>query len=315
MPQPAIGTTVTLSVETPVGPIGVVGVLVAATTAQWSVRRRDGSIIDVDVVKITAGRVVPPSRAERASVADVQRAAALGWRAHEVEPLGDWLLRAGGGFTGRANSALTLGDPGLPLAEAVEIVSSWYAERGLAPRIQLPDGAAPAALAPLLDGLGWESSPGVHVMTAEIGQVLRATSAAVPAKLQVRLDPTPDESWLASYRQDGGALPPAAREILVNHPSAIFASVRDADRAVAIARVAVDGRWAGLFAVEVAAEHRGKGLGTMISAASLRWAGEQGARRTYLQVAVDNTGAVRLYERLNFQVHHDYRYRFPPPPP
>src|SRR3712207_8558779 len=43
-----------------------------------------------------------------------------GWRAPEEEPLGGWLLRAGGGFTGRANTALVAGDPGRPLPEAVE---------------------------------------------------------------------------------------------------------------------------------------------------------------------------------------------------
>src|SRR4051794_39097267 len=115
MPPPDIGTTVTLSVETSVGPIGVVGVLVAATDGVWSVRRRDNSVIEVDVAKITAGRVVPPGPAQRVGVAEVQRVAALGWRALELESLGDWLLRAGGGFTGRANSALPLGSPGMEL--------------------------------------------------------------------------------------------------------------------------------------------------------------------------------------------------------
>ena len=33
-----------------------------------------------------------------------------GWPYHE--PLGEWTLRAGGGFTGRANSCHAVGDPG-----------------------------------------------------------------------------------------------------------------------------------------------------------------------------------------------------------
>ena len=52
-------------------------------------------------------------------VEDLERAAALHWQAPETEPLGEWRLRAAAGFTGRANSALPLGDPGLPLPEAV----------------------------------------------------------------------------------------------------------------------------------------------------------------------------------------------------
>ena len=46
--------------------------------------------------------------------------------------------RAAGGFTGRANSALPLGDPGLPLDDALTVVSGWYRARGLAPMIAVP---------------------------------------------------------------------------------------------------------------------------------------------------------------------------------
>ena len=41
-------------------------------------------------------------------------------------------------------------------------------------------------------------------------------------------------------------------------------------------------------------------LGAIVSAAALRWAGQHGARRTYLQVSADNTPAVALYERMGF---------------
>jgi N-acetylglutamate synthase len=308
--RPAIGTTVTLRVQTPVGPIGVVGVLVAADGETWSVRRRDGSVSVVGISEIAASRVVPPSRAARATVAEVERMAALGWRGREMQPLGEWLLRAGGGFTGRANSALTLGDPGIALEAALEAVEQWYADRGLPARIQLAAGAAPLGLSAALDVRGWATSVTVHVMTAELGHVLRAATSSTD--LELRLDDVPDVGWLACYRQDGGMLPAAARDILTNHPAVVFASLRDGDRAVAIARACVDDRWAGLFAVEVAPEQRRHGLGALVSAAALRWAGQRGARRTYLQVSTDNTTAVALYERLGYAAHHDYLYRQAP---
>jgi N-acetylglutamate synthase len=307
--QPALGTTVTLRVTTPVGPIGVVGVLVDADASTWSVRRRDGSVSTVDVAAITASRVVPPSRAARAGVDEVERMAALGWRAPAVQPLGEWLLRAGGGFTGRANSALTLGDPGLGLPAALDAVERWYRDRTLPPRIQLPDRGAPAGLVQAVGDRGWLASPAVHVMTAELGHVLRAATTA--STLELRLDAEPDASWLGCYRQDGGALPDAARVLLTNHPAVVFASYREHGKAVAIARAAVDDRWAGLFAVEVAPARRRQGLGALVSAAALRWAGRRGARRTYLQVSADNLPAVTLYEGLGYAVHHDYRYRYP----
>ena len=49
-------------------------------------------------------------------VAALELLAARSWRGLEEERLGDWLLRAAGGFTGRANSVLVVGRPpsGLP---------------------------------------------------------------------------------------------------------------------------------------------------------------------------------------------------------
>jgi N-acetylglutamate synthase len=315
---PDVGTTVTLRVNTPVGPIGVVGTLLEAAAKVWSVRRRDGSVARIDIEAIAACRVVPPSRAARASVAEVERMAALGWRGLEHEQLGEWLMRAAGGFTGRANSALAVGAPGLGLDAAVDAVERWYAARGLSPRIQLPDRGDPPGLRGVLDRRDWLTSPSVHVMTAELGHVLRAAGTKRPTiapslavTLDLRLDAAPDAAWLAAYRRDAGEQPAVAVEVLVNHPLAVFASLRDGEHAAAVARVAVDDRWAGLFGVEVAPAHRRRGLATALSAAALRWAAERGARRTYLQAATANAPAVRAYERLGYAVHHDYVYRYP----
>jgi ribosomal protein S18 acetylase RimI-like enzyme len=167
----------------------------------------------------------------------------------------------------------------------------------------------PAGLVESLDARSWSTSPRVHVMVAEIGHALRAATGRTD--LELRTDDGPDDSWLACYRQDGGSLPPAARLVLTNHPSAGFTSYRENGRAVAIARAAVDHKWAGLFAVEVAPDFRRRGLGALVSAAALRWAAERGARRSYLQVTAENSAAIGLYERLGFATHHDYVYRYP----
>jgi ribosomal protein S18 acetylase RimI-like enzyme len=305
---PVVGATITLRVGTPVGDVSVVGVVVAVSDETWWIRRRDGSVTEVAVRAIQARRDVPPSPAQRASVAEVQQAGALGWRALETARLGDWLLRAGGGFTGRANSALAIGDPGRPLPEALATAEAWYTERDLPPRLQLPVPGGTQGVRELLGQRGYGWSRPVHVMTAELGHVLRAADARSPGAADVRLDEAPDDAWLAAYRREGGPLPDAARDVLTNHPAVIFASVRVADRAVAVARVAVDGRWAGLSAVEVASDHRRRGLAIQVSAAALRWAGIRGARQVYLQTEVHNTAAVMLYRSLGFGVHHDYSY-------
>jgi ribosomal protein S18 acetylase RimI-like enzyme len=302
---PEIGTTLTLRVATPVGSISVVGELVDADEGRWSIRRRDGSLTLVEVSSIEAQRVVPPGRSQVASRLEVEQVAALGWRALETARLGDWLLRASGGFTSRANSVLAIGDPGCPLDDALATVTEWYAGHQLPAAIQVPDGASDDGLASELAGRGWRVSPGVHVMTGEIAHALRALP---DSSYDVHIDSQPDDAWMGCYARVGTEVSAVARQLLINHPDPIFASIRDGDDVVAIARSAVDGKWAGLFAVEVMPERRRRGLGAVVSVGALREAARRGGRRSYLQCSIDNTAAVALYSRLNMKVHHNYVY-------
>jgi N-acetylglutamate synthase len=69
------------------------------------------------------------------SITELEHMAARHWRGTEEDRLGGWLLRAAGGFTGRANSALPLGDPDMPLDDALAAVTRWYRARALPPMI------------------------------------------------------------------------------------------------------------------------------------------------------------------------------------
>jgi GNAT superfamily N-acetyltransferase len=237
-------------------------------------------------------------------VADLERVAARGWRGTEEEPLGGWLLRAGGGFTGRANTALVTGDPGLALPAAVEAVTGWYRARGLRPGAALPGVQARPADAALA-AAGWERSEAVLVLTAPL---------AVPADapVPVGLLPTPDDAWLACYRDD--AVSPAARAVLTGAERVVFAQVRP-DRGagpVAVGRGVVDGEWLGVGAVTVAPGHRRHGLATAVMAALTRWGAGQGARWVYLQVSASNAPARALYRDAGYVEHHRYHYRWAP---
>src|SRR5271170_5952973 len=92
------------------------------------------------------------------SIRDLEEAAAGGWRAPDEARLGSWLLRAAGGFTGRANSALATGNPGMPLADAVAEVCRWYTARGLPALVSVayPSGGPHAdPVDRFLAGRGW----------------------------------------------------------------------------------------------------------------------------------------------------------------
>lgn len=247
---------------------------------------------------------------------ELERAAARHWQAPETEPLGEWLLRAAQGFTGRANSALPCGDPGLPLPVAVAAVTGWYRRRGLPPMIAVPLGLRPdeAARGHRLDTFlaerSWvlRSSPAL-VMTAAIADI-----PAPPPEVIVRLDPEPDAAWLARYHYRGQDLPPIARTLLLSAPWQAFASIRPAPPVppAAVGRVSVAGSWAAITAVEVDAGRRRQGLGRALTAALASAAARQGAQRVLLQVEADNTPARDLYARCGFRDAHRYHYRVAP---
>jgi N-acetylglutamate synthase len=245
------------------------------------------------------------------SIRDLEEAAAGGWRAPEETRLGAWLLRAAGGFTGRANSVLATGDPGMPLADAVVEVIRWYAARGLPAMVSVAYPIGDPRADPVdrfLAGRGWLVRSGAAtVMTAVSAAVADAAAAE-----RVDLDAEPDEPWLARYRFRGRAVPPIARRLLLSAPWQRFASVREAGRTIAVGRVAVADGWAGLTAVEVDPAHRRRGLARAITGALAAAAVQRGAASLYLQVEDGNSAARTLYRQAGFSDHHGYHYRVAP---
>lgn len=239
---------------------------------------------------------------------DIERVAAAHWRGTDEEWLGGWLLRAAGGFTGRANSALPLGDPGLPLDDALAYVIGWYRARELPPMISVPmpmDGTS--ELDERLSHRSWPVRPGpAVVMTADL-----ATVPAPPPDVELHVTDEPDAGWLRAHRYRGRSdLPPVRVRVLMSAPSQAFVSVRDGGRAVAVGRLSVSDGWAGITAVEVDPGYRRRGLGTAITLGICAQATARGVRRVFLQTEAGNGAARALYERCGFGYSHRYHYRY-----
>jgi ribosomal protein S18 acetylase RimI-like enzyme len=242
-------------------------------------------------------------------IAAFERMSAQHWQGTESRMLGDWMLRAAAGFTRRANSALAVGSPTMPLPQAVAEVEAWYRDRGLPPMIELAtaldadsDGGE---LGRLLTELGWLSTEPMVVMTADAQDVARYQRD----EQQLRLADEPDELWLDLYNFDDRALPQVARQVLMSAPRQQFASVLRAGKAVAIGRLSLVGGWAGLTAVEVAEDCRRQGLGTAVTAGLAGTAIRCGATRIFLQVRERNSGARAMYAKCGFTDRHRYHFR------
>jgi ribosomal protein S18 acetylase RimI-like enzyme len=290
----------------------VVGVLLTYDGTELSVRRRDGSVTRVRVEDVVAARTVPmlpggrEGRGLRIDPEQLQRIADDGWPAPDTERLGEWLLRAAGGFTGRANSVSVHGSPGRPLPLALDAVAAFYRHRGLRPMAQVVLGSDWDRA---FDSAGWRTKPGSHhgavVQVASVRSALRCAGSTERVRLSERVS----DDWLALYNRAEELDPSTVRAVLEGPERVVLASV--GAPAVAIGRMVLHGDWCGMAAVEVAPRVRRQGLARRVVDALLRAAAHEGARWCYLQTMDSNTAALELYAGYGFLTHHRYRYVVP----
>ncbi|MFF9629530.1 GNAT family N-acetyltransferase [Streptomyces fradiae] len=307
-----------------------VGVLTSWNEGVLLITRRTGETVRIAESSLVAGKAVPAAPARRrgpaAGFGELARAQARAWQPEESRPLGQWTLRAARGFTRRANSALAVGDPGMPLDDALARVRAWYGERGLPAYVQAATGAegTQEALCAALEERGWRREVSAEVRigglapVADLGAGLpgggpgpsgeAAGASAGGGTGRVTLSRAPDAGWLRRYQRVGEP-GPHVRNVLSTGPSVWFASVRgEGEVPVAIGRCVVDARWAGFMAVEVDPAHRRRGLARAVMAALAGRALEEGASAAWLQVETGNAAARALYDGMGFGVHHLYHH-------
>jgi ribosomal protein S18 acetylase RimI-like enzyme len=286
-----------------------VGELSSAGPGAVLVQTRRGPV-RVDRATVVAVRAVPPAPPRRASLAAITRLEGLcadAWPAVVDRPLGGWRLRAAGGYTGRANAGLAIGDPGMPVPAALDVVRAFAREHAIRPRVHVPVGS-PWDRAVTAEGWVLDVA---HQRGAEVAVLV--TSLEGIRDPRVELPERPSDAWWQLAL--GGPPTPAQRHVLDpgGRPRTAFAQVLDPDgTATGTARATVVEDHLHVSMVEVAQAARRQGLATALLASVAEWGREHGARWAVLQVALHNTGARALYDRLGYVEHHQYHYLVPP---
>ena len=289
----------------------LLGVLETWTPPTTTVRSEDGTLTEIALADIVSGKPVPPRPSPRMRVTP-ERACLLSnasWPAVHAEEVGDWLLRASGGFSARANSVMAIGDPGLPFDEAVARAVDFYAAHRLPAWAQVVVGSSTGVQ---FESAGWVTArPGEadsEFQLASVAQASRAVRRMVPRSAPpASLSTTVTPAWLANDER-ALAHPDDAVAVLEGPVDVGFVSLVEDDVVVAKGRVASDGDWAGVTDVWVAPSHRRRGLAVVVMAEILEWSAERGAGTAYLQTRGDNAPALSLYAALGFRTHHTYRY-------
>lgn len=235
-------------------------------------------------------------------------------------------------FTGRANSALAVGDPGQPVAKALKTACEFAHSHGIPPVVQAIEGSETERK---IAEAGWVPHAGhaaghvVSVLTGRLGD-------GAP---EVTLSPSPSPGWWeltvgttrpspaqrhvlttgeVAFGTVGAGLVPAGRpepattdDHSANCPPEAAARGRtrtSAGRPSGAVRAAIAGDVLFVARLAVRPRYRRQGLAKALMAACGPWAAERGAKACVLQVAVGNEPALALYRALGFEEHHRYRY-------
>ncbi len=296
-----IGHRVVVRHRIPGGLTDVIGVLQSWDPEGLVVRHADSSLHEVRVGDVTAAKTIPEMPLRPVDVEQLFLTTALGRPAVETSYVGQWLLRASSGWTGRANSLLPAGTPGMAVSEALKHAEAFYDERGLPPlalvRLGSPEEAEFLACE-WIDARPGQSD--VLVMHTTLDHV-----NASPA-YDVLVAEQPDRAWYAAAFD--GPVPEPAPAVMEGAPKVVFASITLDGKPVAVGRGAMTGHWLGVDAIRVDPAYRRRGLGTALLQALARWSGPLGGRRTYLEVLEENTPAVTTYRHLGYAPAYRYRY-------
>lgn len=210
-------------------------------------------------------------------------------------------MRAADGFTGRANSTLTCGDPGVPILGALARVQGFAREHGIKPTAHVVMNSASERA---IEDAGWQ---------VDLDHPGGAESLVMTGPLAKFADGAAESLDLPGWWEltAGSEVTAAQRHVLAGAENVCFASVVENGSVIAAVRGAVVEDLLHVARLAVRPEHRRRGLATKIMGELAGWGVEQGATTCVLQVAEHNEPAIRLYEELGCTEHHRYRYWVP----
>lgn len=244
--------------------------------------------------------------------AALDRAFVAAWPAAEVEEADGWLLRATGGTTRRANSALVLDVPDDLDARLADVVA-WYRRRGLVPRLQLGPVALGLGLAAAIGARGWTLGDGAcGVLTRPLAGIEPAPPDVHVEAAATRSDEWLDTWWTVSPRDGTGARGHVEGVLdRVAAPARFLLGRTEDGAAAACALGVVAGDVLVIESVATLPDRRRRGAATALIADALGWAAARGAREAAVAVERGNDGAHAFFERLGFVETTGWTYATP----
>jgi N-acetylglutamate synthase len=249
------------------------------------------------------GHSVKPFRAELSADAT--------WPAQENFPLGPWRLRATQGYSRRANSVRTAGEPGgdLDWLDLIAKAEAFYRQRDLPPMFHISPASVPSDLDKLLAERGYQTVMNSQVWSGDPAEVRNAMIVPRPAG-QMVIREEPDDAWLRCALDEYIGRVEIRSQICRRVPKPrAFAAIMLANEPVARALSAVYDGIGWLYCMATVAEQQRRGFAAWLLHDLAQWVMDTGAETFYLQVLKDNSAAKALYSKAGFEKRYEYHYR------
>ncbi|MFD0982388.1 GNAT family N-acetyltransferase [Tropicimonas aquimaris] len=219
------------------------------------------------------------------------------WPAARYIDIDGWRLREGAGGGNRVSAATAAGD-------APEISAMEEAQAGLGqdPLVMIRPGEE--ALDARLEAAGYRVKDPVVLLACPVERLAKA-----PPPVTAFHVAWPPMQVQAEIWAEGGIGP--ARLAVMDRVMGPRLSLlgRAGDQPAATGFVALHGDIAMLHALEVAQEHRRKGVARHLMQAAALWARDEGAARLSVLVTLANAPARALYASLGMEAVEEYHYR------
>lgn len=229
----------------------------------------------------------------------MERAHVHAWPALRSAVVEGWLWRGSGGGSQRANSVSTIDFTGNDLDAAIAAVEARYQASGAVSRYQTFDETSPAELVPALLLRGYRQANPTTTMFKRCE--VSGTKPGSTADIETTSRASPE--WYSVYLGEITENRRLINSQIIEHvppPCRFFACRRDG-RIIATALCVVSFGCAVIECVTTRTDARRQGAAREVLGALEAWATEQAVDWIGLQVAADNTPAIRLYEQLGYR--------------
>jgi ribosomal protein S18 acetylase RimI-like enzyme len=230
------------------------------------------------------------------------------WPALQTLLYDGWVLRFADGYTRRANSVNPLYESSLPLDEKITACEQLYGSLDLPAIFKLTPQSQPSELDEGLARRGYHVDASTSVQTLDLQK--NSISASQPG---FSCSDALTDDWFSAFCALSSTaekhFAPMRQLLKLILPSHSFGMLQVDGQPVACGLCVQQEGFIGFYDIVVAKEQRRKGYGRRMMEGLLAHGQRNGARTAYLQVMLNNSPALRLYEGLGFNEVYQYWYR------